>query len=194
MKKIIFSIVVIAGVLTCFNVFEKSFGNTTKLKKEVAIGDKHQGGIVAYILQAGDAGYDEKEQHGLIAAPADQVEEIQWYNGTYIEMNAKASGLGAGKANTDTIVSRQGEGSYAAKICSDLVIGEYSDWYLPSKDELNKLYLNKAKIGGFVNGGTYWSSSIDVKIFYAWRQGFFSGSQASSDKKALLAVRAVRWF
>ena len=196
MKKIFFSVIVLASVLACFNLIDNSYGKTTRsnFKKEVAIGDKHQGGIVAYVLQQGDAGYDEKTQHGLIAAPSDQSTEIQWFNGIYIEMNAKATGLGAGKTNTDTIVSRQGEGSYAAKICADLVIDKYDDWYSPSKDELNKLYLSKDKIGGFVNGGTYWSSSMDAKIFYAWRQGFFSGSQTSNDKKSLFAVRAVRWF
>jgi hypothetical protein len=59
--------------------------------------------------------------------------------------------LGTGNANTNTVVSNQGAGNYAAKLCSDLVLGSYSDWYLPSKDELNKLFLNKTAIGGFAN-------------------------------------------
>ncbi|MBK6346528.1 MAG: hypothetical protein IPF68_11435 [Bacteroidales bacterium] len=42
------------------------------------------------------------------------------------------------------------EAGIAARICGDLVLNGFSDWYLPSIDELNKLYQNRARIG-FVN-------------------------------------------
>lgn len=195
MKKtvLLFLSVISVFVFLTLNTLSHAKSIENPLVKKLEIGTKYQGGVIAYILQPDDPGYDEKETHGLIAAPTDQAEEIQWYNGTYIYMDAKGKTLGTGKVNTDTIVNRQGEGKYAAKICDDLEIDGYSDWYLPSKDELNKLFLNKDKIGGF-GTGTYWSSTEDSKIFYAFRQGFFSGSQTSNDKKSLFSVRAVRSF
>ncbi|NQY67337.1 MAG: DUF1566 domain-containing protein, partial [Flavobacteriales bacterium] len=149
-------------------------------------------GKVAYIFVSGDPGYVVGETHGLIAAPSDQGTSIQWYNGSYTTTGAIATALGTGNANTTAIVTNQGAGSYAAKICSDLVLGGYSDWYLPSKEELNKLYLNRVAIGGFANN-YYWSSTED-EFIYAWLQIFPSGNQFSDDKSYTNYVRAVRAF
>jgi hypothetical protein len=96
-------------------------------------------------------------------------------------------------ANTNTIVSNQGVGSYAAKLCYDLILGGYSDWYLPSNDELNKLYLNKAVVGGFGNN-LYWSST-EQDSHNAWGQIFENGEQYSQYRKYYTQyVRAVRTF
>jgi hypothetical protein len=162
----------------------------------VAVGDSYGGGIVAYILVNGDKGYDPSVQHGLIAATADQSTGIQWYNGSYVETGATDTAIGTGQANTTTIVTIQGAGSYAAQLCNDLTEGGYDDWFLPSKDELSKLYLNRDAIGGFATSayGYYWSSSEDGAN-YAWFQFFFSfGYQISEFKLNYFRVRAVRAF
>lgn len=152
----------------------------------LAIGQAYQGGIIFYL--------DTTKAHGLIAAPADQSTGIhQWYNGTYKVTGATGTAIGTGQANTNAIITAQGAGSYAAKLCDDLVVGGYSDWFLPSKDELNELYKNKAVVGG-IAGARNWSSS-ETGSNYAWYQDFGSGDQPNGDKAILpFTVRAVRAF
>ena len=108
------------------------------------------------------------------------------------------SELGKGKDNTAAIVNAQGNGDYAAKYCYDLVRNGYDDWFLPSKDELKKLYLNKDAIGGF-STSDYWTfywSSTQVSKDLAWVQDFAGGGNGmfeeyvDEEKK----VRAIRYF
>jgi hypothetical protein len=150
----------------------------------LAIGQAYQGGIIFYL--------DSAKAHGLIAAPADQSTGIQWYNGTYTVTGATGTAIGTGQANTNALITAQGAGSYAAKLCDDLVLGGYRDWFLPSKDELNELYKNKVVVGGFA-GAWYWSSS-EGSDGIAWSQDFGSGDQLYSYKGSTSTVRAVRDF
>jgi hypothetical protein len=121
-----------------------STGGTTR-----SIGQFYQGGIIFWLDATG--------QHGLIAATADQGTGIPWYNGSYTTTNSVRDGIGSGMYNTERIIANQGVGSYAAQLCANYQGGEYGDWYLPSKYELNLLYLQKAAVGGFANA-YYWSS------------------------------------
>ena len=93
----------------------------------------------------------------------------------------------------------------AAKVCNDysITVNEitYSDWFLPSKDELNQMYQNRETINttAAANSGSnfsinyYWSST-EVDNNFAWGQSFNVGGQDYYNKELTNFVRAVRAF
>ena len=134
-----------------------SFTTSTPPK---AVGDSYGGGKIFYILKSGDAGYDANIQHGLIAATSDQYTgNIPWSKNTIFIGNTSQL-IGSGLANTTRIISLQGNtGNYAAKIARDYVSNGYSDWYLPSVNEMKELIAQRAIVGGFNLNSYYWTSS-----------------------------------
>ena len=66
-------------------------------------------------------------------------------------------------------------------------------WRLPTKNELNVIYKNQDRIGGFA-GNRYWSSTESVSV-NAYVQVFSFGDQGSTSKNTTTNyVRAVRAF
>jgi hypothetical protein len=182
--------------LTIFNTTKnciETFNATSWVTSTHYIGESYGGGIVFYVYDNG--------QHGLIAATSDQSTGIQWYNGTYRNTGTTGDGLNAGDMNTTLIIATQiadnQNGNFAAKVCGDYSVTmggiTYGDWYLPSKYELNLLYLQKAVVGGFVNY-IYWSST-EADIYGAWAQSFSNGAQmGNATNTSLDYVRAIRAF
>ena len=155
------------------------------------VGQTALGGKIAYILQSGDTGYDVNVQHGLIARSFD-INNRQWGCTTEV-IGADATGLLSGYQNTLDIISACVDfGDSAAHDCANLVEGGYSDWYLPSKDELNKIYLNKTAIGGF-STNFYWSST-EFSSNSGWVQDFSDGTPTNDEKNSSNNVRPIRSF
>ena len=172
----------------------------------LVVGDSYQGGKVAYIFQQGDPGYDPNVQHGLIAAPTDifinndraglawgcvnappQQSDIQVLSG------ANGTALGTGEQNTLDIVAECSEQNIAAKAALDYSNGGYSDWFLPSSVELNKLRDNRLTIGGFDDNLWYWSSTqLDGYAYAYWF--VYENVAGPIDKSDQRAVRPIKYF
>jgi hypothetical protein len=180
------------------------------------------GGIIFWLNSDGT--------HGLIAAKVDQGTSINWstLTASTVVSGASGDGIGGGFMNTTLIISREAAlvpplgaiGSFAARACGTYTIQSdgttpcttpgadqeqcYSDWYLPSKFELNQLYLRGPagacpNLGGFANV-LYWSSTegsgLLSGILTAWAQNFSTGIGAGiqqlQPKIPLLVTHNVR--
>jgi hypothetical protein len=171
------------------------YGNEITFTTPMVIGMDFQGGKLAYILQPGDLGFIAGELHGFIAAPSDQG-IAQW--GCYGVSIVGASNfeIGTGNQNTTAIINSCGESNFAAKLCADLSLNGYNDWYLPSYYEMIKLYDNRSAIGGF--GGynaVYWcSTNVSAGDAVGYIFSGFSGGGFNYAKYYSNMVRAIRSF
>jgi len=162
-----------------------AYGNELSFTTPVFyVGKSYQGGIVAYI--------DETGLHGLIAAPYD-LATTTWYDGAYTSIGATGVNIGTGQMNTNIIVAAYGNADYAAYNCDSYSNDGYSDWYLPSIDEMNELYKAKDEIGNFNNSGVYWSST-EWDASSVWDIDFNYGQIGNAFKTSERRVRPVRSY
>jgi hypothetical protein len=208
MKKIIITLVIVLSAFIS-NGQRSMFGAQNNYVGPVqpaapVVGAAYGGGKIFYIFQPGDPGYVAGETHGLIAAPSDiPSNAYRIFNGCYGNLGTSAA-LGTGAANTTKLLACN-DAVNAAKLVDALTDGGYSDWYLPSKDELNKLYLNKDLVGNFTDWiQWYWSSTECFGwvggIYYGdfWVEAFYQlftdGTQSFGGKGGQKGIRAIRSF
>lgn len=164
------------------------------VEKDSLYGKTYQGGLIFYL--------DDQDSlpgiQGMVAAPMDQSSGADW--GCYgASIGGQKTGIGSGIQNT-LIMNQICMSSQAANVCSNLVLDGYSDWFLPSRDELEQMYLKigqgapapNTNIGGFVPE-RYWSS-VQFSGNDAWTVRFSDGLLSYISKTGGLDIRAARAF
>jgi hypothetical protein len=191
--------------------------------REYKVGDVGPAG--GYVFYDCDADNDSGNADGLISslcgwrylevAPSDTGKLSYGYfrpdGASNVLTSASSTALGSGQANTKALVASMGEATYtttsseqdktayAAKSCTDFSVQvgnkTYKDWFLPSKDELNALYVFAAEFGLLdeFSNYDYWSSS-EQYMAQSWLQNFNTGNQYLYDKADINCVRAIRAF
>jgi hypothetical protein len=149
------------------------------------------GGIIFYDTGSNSGGWQYLE-----AAPASTEGKFKWLT-NQIQVGGTKTALGTGKQNTQILAADFSKGvPEATLLCVELDQGGFQDWFLPSKDELNLMYINlkRKNLGGFGND-FYWSSSETEWSHWAWAQKFSDGTQSDRNAKDQPSlVRAVRAF
>ena len=168
---------------------------------EYFVGMEAEGGIVFYI--------DETGYHGMVAAMEDLTEDAtidgegtpgyQWGCFAMWLSGADGQAIGTGYQNTLDIASGCSETPIAASETLAYQSENYSDWYLPSLDELKEMYYtignggSEGNIGGF-SSNWYWSSS-ESNNYGAYDVNFSDGSTGNfSSKTKIVRVRPIRSF
>lgn len=159
------------------------------------VGQSYGGGVVFHVYR--DAN---NVEHGLIVSIVDQSTSSQYSN--IIIQSVGTTTTWNGQANTNLMKAQTGATSGAWKHADDYSYGGFTDWYLPSIDELNLLFNNRFNVNktlATIGGATefryysYWSSSeedSDTGIY----TNFANGVSNFTLKDSLYRVRAIRQF
>jgi hypothetical protein len=178
------------------------FVQPPEFEKQYRVGDTGPaGGIIFYAKSAYGDGWRYME-----AAPPETEFQAAWgielKDAILPSLFSTSGNIGSGRNNTENFIVNsyifsedERTPRLAASGCRSLNFGGYTDWFLPSKDELMFMYSNLASrgLGGF-RGDAYWSST-ESSYEYAYFQSFREGKQFFNGYKIMpLTVRAVRAF
>lgn len=144
-------------------------------------------------------------EHGLIVDLQNLAVSAPWANNINTSIGAPAKSLWDGENNSNAIIAAPWHTSSAAALCVNSTNSGYSDWYLPSIDELkllreNSFSINKSfsSIPGaspltIPNNYTYWSSTETIPL-HALSMFYLNSVIVASNKSTNFAVRAIRSF
>ena len=152
------------------------------------IGKHFAGGIIFYLDASGN--------HGMVCAEADQGSAPWGCFGTQINTS---TAFGSGEQNTAILVASCNDENTAANICNDLELNSYTDWFLPSLDELRLIH-NNLTLSGLGDFNIYYiysssSNKNDNEAYTYWNQGdniFYYWHYTWKNNS--LRIRAVRNF
>ena len=194
-----------------YGIFNTSIGSQTYYGNEISFttsatlgpGDYYpeEGGVIFYVLQPGDPGYDANELHGLIVSTESPSPFFRSFGceGTLI---GTSENVLSGQNNT-TLILTSCSSSQAATTCNNFESMGFNDWYLPSKDELIELFQKKANVNAtlltiepydILDPTSHASSSeINADEYYVvYTSGYIS--IYNYDKSQSSKVRPIRTF
>lgn len=169
-----------------------SYGEEVVFEAAVKVGAYYQGGTVAYVYASGDKGYDANIEHGYTISIL--TTSYAWANPSKAA-SGTTNQAGDGPTNTNYIVLQIGTTAipYAAKICDDLVVGSYSDWFLPSLGDMGFIQRGTSTIAG-IGSGLNWTST-QASSTTAYAVGIDSGAAFGTPTKTTsYGVVAARFF
>lgn len=161
-----------------------------------AVGDAGPAGGVIFLTPdtvGGDG------THYYEAAPADaSASTALWLRSgadTSVVVAGTGTAVGDGPANT-TLMLAAGDGTvHSAGLADAYTQGGLDDWFLPSRDELQRVFDVRAQLGGIDETRRYWTSSQSVaQTTQAYAMFFSTGTFDSSFKTDTGLVRPVRRF
>ncbi len=205
-KKIaIFSLLVLIIILSGWAIKSATKPLPSGVASTYAIGDTGPAGGIIFITPSNP---DNPTGKYFEAASADLGSIKIWCSDTTTLLGVSGTAIGTGAANTaEMLLTCTSGAAFSARAYSTINNSiTYSDWFLPSQEELNEL-CQYAKVqaritsactgsimpkAGFV-AGAYWSSS-EYGATNAWLQSFNVGSQDNYGKVEAAYVRPVRAF
>jgi hypothetical protein len=149
------------------------------------LGEAYGGGIIFYV--------DEDGKHGLITTTIDKSTRKQKKSETFIHTNEVRDGISTGRFNTNRLNAMKGEEARDSQVTEDYHNVYLSDWYLPTRYDLIKLYRNREVIGGYAEFAKGWKST-ELSSVNEWYRSFITGGEFSNGKDEAVYIRVIRKF
>lgn len=161
------------------------------------VGELYDGGIIFHLWEN-----NSKELHGLIVSLEKSETFFPWSNLRNELIGNSAQSAWNGQLNTFHITQQNGHLRSCAEYCQNLVSNGYSDWYLPSIDELHLLWLNRFNVNKTLESISLdpiriydqLASSTETCSHKAWMLDFSTGAMNCVPKWMPFRVRAIRQF
>ena len=173
-----------------------TWARSTPSARSYSVGDIGPGGGLVFLISGGLTYEMAPKSWGV-----NETTGIGWCSDTTSAITG-ANGLAVGTGSANTTAMQSPACTTGAGVAARAYRGGgFSDWFLPSQDELNAMY-TYSLVGGFnsatygFSSGAYWSSSQYIALTppTAWAQIFGTGFQGHGDKSIPFSVRPIRAF
>ena len=169
---------------------------TTTTSSGLVLGQQMSGGTIVMFFSTGDSMYVSGQQHGIIMQSGYTSTNCTW--GCYGTSISTSDNICSGSGNTINIVNGCATAGIAARLCSDLNYGGYTDWFLPSRFELSTILTNRltnTNIQAIIPNYEYYWTSSQYNENFGYYGGWFGDNVDSFDSKSInYKVKSCRYF